>query len=88
MVRYRLSDEDFPNEWGAKIESCDENSIVLQVYTPSNCVIGHWDFSVESFLQDEDGSKVFRYEHQEPIYILFNPWCRGSNSVLFDISIQ
>ena len=54
----------------------------LQVFIPSNCIIGEWNFAVstKSFGKDKDGNDtVLRatYKHKADITILFNPWCKG-----------
>ena len=46
----------------------------LWIFTPANCVVSDWKFSVQSIYKAGLDSAMVTYEHPERIYILFNPW--------------
>jgi transglutaminase 1 len=77
-----LSDKDLPKQWGAKIASTTGNTLSITVFTPPTCFVGKWSFSVDAIKKDKEKSKVFRYKHPEPIYMLFNPWQTCEYSVI------
>ena len=72
-----LSDVDTPREWGAKVVKMDGSDVTVRIFTPPNCIVSKWTFKFDTILKKEEGSKVFRYTHAHPIYLLFNPWCPG-----------
>ena len=81
-----LSDEDHPKEWGAKTVSKEDGAITVRIFTPPNCYVAKWNFKLDTIIKKEKteedpepGSKVFRYAHVNPIYIIFNPWCPGKS---------
>ena len=49
-VEFEISEEDNEGEWGAKIISTGQtnprNSLLVEVYTPSNCIVGKWELQV------------------------------------------
>ncbi|CAG5134109.1 unnamed protein product [Candidula unifasciata] len=75
-VEFILSDEDIPNNWGGKIESRQGNTITMDIFTPSNCFVAKWTFKIDVVKKEDRRLNVYRYNHKNPIYILFNPWCK------------
>ncbi|KAK7115370.1 protein-glutamine gamma-glutamyltransferase K-like [Littorina saxatilis] len=77
-VEFALSDKDVRGEWGAWITdpSSNKTSINIAVLTPPTCIVGVWKFKVAVVKKKKKKTSVFRYMHRDPIYILFNPWCR------------
>ncbi|XP_064598835.1 hemocyte protein-glutamine gamma-glutamyltransferase-like [Liolophura sinensis] len=77
LVELILSDEDHPNEWGAKVKKTDGGITEVTIFTPSVCPVGKWRLKIDIIRQDDKTKKsLFRYTHPLPIYILFNPWCK------------
>lgn len=74
-IMLRLSDEDKPKKWGAKIKSTDGDSIVMTIMTPPECLVGKWAVKIDSIFKSGDTHKRYRYTHKDDIYMLFNPWC-------------
>ncbi|KAJ8303411.1 hypothetical protein KUTeg_019807 [Tegillarca granosa] len=71
-----LSDEDVPGEWGAKLLSNRDITIVVRVYTPATLYIGEWKFMID-VLKKVDNIKVgYRFRHEQKMFIIFNPWCK------------
>ncbi|XP_060606391.1 protein-glutamine gamma-glutamyltransferase K-like [Ruditapes philippinarum] len=63
--------------WGINIEASDGASVSLSVSAPPTCLVGKWYLKVD--LLKEGGNtrhNMKRYDHKDPIYILFNPWCK------------
>ncbi|KAJ8303347.1 hypothetical protein KUTeg_019743 [Tegillarca granosa] len=71
-----LSDKDDPLEWGAKIKDQSGKTLTVTIMTPPTLYVGKWDFKVEVLEKSETDTCVHRYNHSQPIYILFNPWCK------------
>lgn len=78
LVELILSAKDEPLKWGAKIEANTGNSLTIKVFTPPTLCVGKWKCMVDAIKKSADTrSKVDRYHCVEPIYMLFNPWCKG-----------
>jgi len=73
----KLSDDDLPREWGAKIVNSKADTTTIRIFTPPEMYVAKWTFKFDTMVVQEEESKVFRYTHDEPIYVLFNPWCSG-----------
>lgn len=79
-----LSDTDKAREWGARILRMNENELTVRIFTPPNCIIGKWLFKFDAILKKGDQQKIFRYTHENPVYVLFNPWCPDDQVYLDD----
>ncbi|KAK6174749.1 hypothetical protein SNE40_017970 [Patella caerulea] len=75
-VEIVLSDFDLPKEWGAQISKQDGNLLDLTIFTPPNCYIAKWKLKVDVLKKADRKTTIYRYSHGEPVYILFNPWCK------------
>ncbi|KAL8593103.1 hypothetical protein ACOMHN_018029 [Nucella lapillus] len=71
-----LSDKDRPGAWGAKLSKQQDRNIELKVFTPPECAVAKWSLMVDVLKKKDDRVRLFRHKHQQPIYILFNPWCK------------
>ena len=76
-----LSDKDLPKKWGAKVLSNEGNSLKIRIFTPPKAIVAKWNFHVDAIVKKADEQKVFRYNHHDHIYMLFNPWCSGKMTV-------
>ncbi|CAG5134110.1 unnamed protein product, partial [Candidula unifasciata] len=83
-VEFILSEEDNPNNWGAKIVSSQAETITVDIFTPSTCLIAKWAFRVIVVKKENTDVSVYKYNHKNPIYILFNPWCKDDLVYLED----
>ncbi|XP_012938089.1 hemocyte protein-glutamine gamma-glutamyltransferase [Aplysia californica] len=83
-VQFILSDVDKPREWGAKILRQQDNMLTVTVFVPPTCYVGKWDLKLDVVKKDNNDVAVYRYEHEDPIYIIFNPWCRDDAVFLDD----
>ncbi|KAL4234236.1 hypothetical protein ACF0H5_005887 [Mactra antiquata] len=55
----------------------DGMSANLWIFTPADCIVSDWRFSLQSILRTENETATVTYEHPDRIYILFNPWCKN-----------
>ncbi|XP_042909148.1 annulin [Parasteatoda tepidariorum] len=65
--------------WQTKLlEGAEENSVLIEVTTTPNCIVGDWIVDVDTKIKrdKEEEAKSLRYTSKTPIYILFNPWCK------------
>ncbi|WAR13580.1 TGMH-like protein [Mya arenaria] len=75
-VELVLSDKDVKSEWGAWMESREEKVTSIQVVTPPTVYVGKWTLSVDIIKRKDAKITIYRYKHEKPIYVLFNPWCK------------
>lgn len=59
--------------WNAVLESSNENVIGVKITPAADAIVGQWKMDIDTKLKN-DGA--VSYSHKDPIYILFNPWCR------------
>ncbi|XP_076469796.1 hemocyte protein-glutamine gamma-glutamyltransferase-like [Babylonia areolata] len=76
QVEFILSDKDEEGQWGAKVAQQSGKSLTLTVFTPPDCIVGKWRFKVGVVKRSDTQTAVYRYNHRDPIYMLFNPWCK------------
>ena len=78
-IEFLLSADDVPKEWGAFIKSNSDGWLTIEVTTPPKCPVGKWQMKIDVVKKKnpKDKPTKYRYEHKDPIYILFNPWCKG-----------
>ncbi|XP_053404043.1 hemocyte protein-glutamine gamma-glutamyltransferase-like isoform X2 [Mercenaria mercenaria] len=86
-VEFILSAKDVPKEWGAYIKpkagSKEELTVVVTI--PPTCAVGKWSLKIDVVkTKDKGKTAVFRYTHKDPIYILFNPWCKDDQVYMED----
>ncbi|XP_059141210.1 hemocyte protein-glutamine gamma-glutamyltransferase-like [Physella acuta] len=75
-VEFILSDDDEPKKWGAKIDSQKDTTLTVTVFTPPTCYVGKWTLKIDVVKKVDRDVNIFRYQHRDPIYIIFNPWCK------------
>ncbi|XP_041375414.1 protein-glutamine gamma-glutamyltransferase K-like [Gigantopelta aegis] len=75
-VEFVLSDKDEPKKWGAWITRQNGDYLQVTIMTPSNCYVGKWELKVDVVKKIDNKHSIFRYSHRDPIYLLFNPWCK------------
>lgn len=63
-----------PEKWGMVLESQTDNDLHLKINIPASCIIGKWKLFLET---KEAGQAQWLRRDAEPIFILFNPWCKG-----------
>lgn len=78
-----LSDKDVDKEWGAWILNNEEKKLSVRINTPPTCYVGIWKLQVETIKKVDNKKIIFEYTHDQDIYVLFNPWCKGLFLLLF-----
>lgn len=81
------SDDSLPSDgWQAKVISKEDKNVLVQVFPTSNSIVGVWSVDVDTKLKtDKENTSIpNRYTLQQPIYILFNPWCRQDSVYMSD----
>ncbi|KAK3603921.1 hypothetical protein CHS0354_042932 [Potamilus streckersoni] len=76
---FEISGRETQHGWRAELYSHDGNDTTIWIQIPPTCIVSDWWFSVETSLADaQSGSRInsFVYDHPDPIYVLFNPWCK------------
>ena len=77
-VEFDLSAKDVPKEWGAYVVSEADDWLTIVITTPPTCAVGKWKLKIDVVKKkSSDKSVVFSYVHKDPLYLLFNPWCKG-----------
>jgi len=78
-----LSDRDVDKEWGAWILKNEDKKLSVRINTPPTCYVGIWKLQVETIKKVDNKNIIFEYTHDQDIYVLFNPWCKGLFFLLF-----
>ncbi|XP_048253551.1 protein-glutamine gamma-glutamyltransferase E-like [Haliotis rufescens] len=66
-----------PRKWGANLVKKKEKSLTVSVFIPASSSVGEWELSVSTVVDVKDGEDiVWKYNHDEEVIVLFNPWCK------------
>lgn len=84
-IRFGLTDKWYPEEWGAKLMTQKGNRITVYIHPGCDAVIGEYDFLLEIDTKGSKGNYV--YDHPDPVYLLFNPWCKSDQVFMEDKSL-
>lgn len=70
-------------KWGAKINHVEENFVSLTILSAPDCIIGKFRMYVAVLTP----YGILRTPRKADIdtYILFNPWCKGTNYIVIRI---
>lgn len=69
--------EPSKTEWTAKLINNNGSTIAVEILISSQAIIGTWSLDVDTKLKDSpDASQVIRFAYPDPIYVIFNPWCK------------
>ncbi|XP_059152311.1 annulin-like [Physella acuta] len=75
-VEFLLSSDDKSSKWEATLVSKQEKSITVNVTTPPSCLVGKWRLHLDVIKSEEHKVNIYRYQYKQPIYVIFNPWCK------------
>lgn len=73
-----LVDELEDDQWEMKIVEQKDTKIRLSVNTPPSASIGQYKVSVVTY--SLKGGMIFPYTQNNEFYMLFNPWCEGTQT--------
>ncbi|KAH3768656.1 hemocyte protein-glutamine gamma-glutamyltransferase-like [Dreissena polymorpha] len=83
-VEFILSADDVKGEWGGWISGEADNALTVEITTPPTAFVGKWSMKIDVVKRSDTSINVYRYEHKDPIYILFNPWCKEDGVFMKD----
>lgn len=64
-------------EWGASVNSINGNLLEILVKPAANALVTQWKLDIDSKILDGPNGNISKsFSLPQPIYILFNPWCR------------
>ena len=66
------------NGWSLTISGYQGTQMDLIVATPPNAVVGSWHMTVITTFKDKGGQTKESVCPVYGIYLLFNPWCKGT----------
>ncbi|KAL3860580.1 hypothetical protein ACJMK2_010682 [Sinanodonta woodiana] len=78
-VVFEIGGRETAHGWRVELYSHDGNDTTVWIQIPPTCIVSDWWFSVEASIADAQfGSRInsLVYDHPEPMYVLFNPWCK------------
>lgn len=75
-VSFTEGDTLATNAWGAVVRKAEDKSLLIEVMTPADCIVGAWIMDLDTKLRSQRESPGLRYTYPDAIYILFNPWCK------------
>ena len=79
LVRVAIHDNLTPTKWGMQVKAASGNTVRLSIMSPANAITGQYEVFIETKYKDSSGEILTsRYQHKEPVYILFNAWCAGN----------
>ncbi|CAH0748849.1 unnamed protein product [Diatraea saccharalis] len=58
--------------WSAVYEGQMDSHLMVAVTPAVDCIVAAWRMDIDTKLS---GNGSLSYTHQQPIYVLFNPWC-------------
>ncbi|XP_071484958.1 coagulation factor XIII A chain-like [Diadema antillarum] len=74
LILLPIHDSDQSNGWSIALESSDDGSVRVIVCTAVTSIIGPYSLTV--VIKNNRTGLQREFKEAEPIYLLFNPWCR------------
>lgn len=75
LIKIRMVKYLERKRWGMKRTGTHDTKIQLKINIPSTCIIGKYQMRILNM-----NDKVI-YRHEEPLFMLFNPWSTGELDV-------
>lgn len=72
------------DQWEAAVVKQEGNRIKLSVNSPGTAVIGRYQLTVETSCAS--GQAVSTHDPANDVYMLFNPWCEGTDTFCNTVS--
>lgn len=54
-----------------------DKTITVRIYTPVTLYIGEWKFMIDVIKKVDNKTIGYRFNHEQKIFMIFNPWCKG-----------
>ena len=80
VLPFRMTHREFsraPQKWDVRLHQQDSFVMTLQVNIPANALVGLWRCHIETTTTTA-GARPDEFRCRDDIYILFNPYCRGT----------
>ncbi len=58
-------------KWAFKVLKAEDKSLTLEINCPADAMLGKYELTIEN-----DDHVI--YKHPNDLYVLFNPWCKGT----------
>ncbi|KAG1715027.1 Annulin [Nymphon striatum] len=80
LVPVEMHGKRKPNQWttSAILAASEDNVLAIQITPSAKAIIGEWQLDIDSKLKFQPAmvdQPTYRYTINQPIFILFNPWC-------------
>lgn len=73
-LKNRSTDLGRSNEWGASVSSINGDLLEILIKPAANALVTQWKLDIDTKVLNNSLSRS--YSLPQPIYVLFNPWCR------------
>ncbi|XP_037558834.1 annulin [Dermacentor silvarum] len=73
-VDFRSTEALSSGTWSAVVRKSEDKALLVEVMTPSTCIVGAWIMDVDTKMRNVVESVGARFTYPDPIFILFNPW--------------
>ncbi|XP_014288385.1 annulin [Halyomorpha halys] len=70
------------DSWKATVDNVHENFLTVQISPSVDCVVGKYKMEIDSKLMKT--GKAVSFKFKDPVYILFNPWCKDDTVFIED----
>ena len=77
-----MKNSNFQIEWGYKILKSG-TTLEVEVTIPADCIVSKYEMTVVAMYKFKTKKKTVSYVYKEPVYILYNAWCKGENIHFF-----
>lgn len=73
--------------WSAGVKRTEDDVATIEILCPATSIVGRWNLVIETNVKGAPPKSATRHVHKNPVYILFNPWCR-EDSVYVDNDVE
>jgi len=66
--------------WSVEVKDQDGKQVTFKVKSSPKCCVGRWNVRVNSLNRNDQEPALKEWNYPKPIYMLFNPWCKGTDN--------